>query len=129
MKDSKIIYYIIGGLSFVAIRLLMGVSFIDFLCKYWKIIFGIFEMLIWAISIIIAPSIIVFFIIACFTNATESFKKMFPAALLLTITNIFIFCINKYVLLEESDCIVFCQISSILACIALVLVCIKISKE
>ena len=129
MKDSKIIYYIIGGLSLVAIRFLMGVSFIDFLCKNWKNLFGIFEVLIWAISIIVLPLMTMFFI-TCFTaDTTESFKEMFPMVLLLAIANISIFCINKYILLEEPDCIIICQIFAILACIALVLVCIKISKE
>jgi len=129
MKDSKIIYYIIGGLSLIAIRFLMGVSFIDFLCKYWKILFGTFEVLIWGTSIVVGPVIIILFIIACFTNTTESFEKAFPAVLLLTIANIFIFCINKYVLLAGFDIILFCKISGILICIALVIVCIKISKE
>lgn len=129
MKESKIIYYIIGGLGFIAIRFLMGVSFIDFLCKYWKILFGIFEVLIWGTSIVVGPVIITLFIIACFWNTTESFKKMFLAALLLTIANIFIFCINKYVLLAGFDIILFCKTSGILTCIALVLTCIKISKE
>jgi len=129
MKDSKIIYYIIGGLSLIAIRFLMGISFIDFLCKYWKILFGIFEVLIWGTSIVIGPLVIVLFIIACFWNTTESFKKQFPAVLLLTIANIFIFCINKYVLSAELDIMIFCKMFSILTCIALVLVCIKISKE